>query len=200
MRRTVLPALALAFALAACGSNDGGGGDSASVASETPEECIGYGCSPEQDAELNEGEAAANGQASSVADSGGNLVTFPDGLEVTIVSLEVADPSVFSQQEDNEQPLVLTTRWANTGDAEIPFAGYDTVSAQLLSGPNGFEVDHYAVGGPDTELPARLVPGSGFDYKVFYSVPDASVLELSFSPDPDTYPAATFTEVETLLG
>ena len=79
------------------------------------------------------------------------------------------------------------------------FAGYDTVNAQLLSGPNGFDATSYAVGGDDTELPARLVPGSTFDYKIYYSVADTSVLELNFSPDPNTYPAATFTDLETLL-
>ncbi len=37
-----------------------GSGGGAGSATYTPEECIGYGCSPEQDAEIDEGEAEAN--------------------------------------------------------------------------------------------------------------------------------------------
>jgi glycine cleavage system pyridoxal-binding protein P len=33
----------------------------------------------------------------------------------------------------------------------------------------------------------------------YYSVPDPSVLELRFTPNPDVYTAYTFTDVETLL-
>lgn len=193
----VLPALVL-LAATACGGDDGSR-DSA-VSTPTAEKCVGYGCSGGRGAEFNEGKHEPIGvHVSSLADPGGNVVHFPNGLKVTIVSLETPDPEVFRQQEDGEQPLVLTTRWENPSSEPIEFADYDTVSAQLLSGPNGFEVDHYAVGGADTELPARLVPGSTFDYRVYYSVPDMSTLELRFSPDKRTYEVATFTEAEALL-
>jgi hypothetical protein len=47
---------------AATAPNPAGSGSSGTTggAPSTPDECIGYGCSPEQDAEINEGEAEAN--------------------------------------------------------------------------------------------------------------------------------------------
>ncbi|WP_089339021.1 hypothetical protein [Blastococcus mobilis] len=186
-----------ALLLAGCGNDDGDAGTSPGAAASASDECVGYGCSDEQDADLLKREAEA--YTASVTEPEGNFVEFPDGLKVTIVSLAVPDPEVFRQQADGEQPLVLTTRWENTSAEPIEFADYDTTNARLLSGPNGFQADHYAVGGPDTELPARLVPGTTFDYKIYYSVPDPSELELVFNPNPEVYLDFTFTDVETLL-
>jgi hypothetical protein len=136
----------------------------------------------------------------SVVEPEGNFVEFPDGLRVTVVSLQQPDPAVFAAQADGEQPLVLTTHWENVGTAPVELAGYDNVRAALLSGPNGFEADQYAVGGPGTELPVRVAPGSPFDYQVYYSVSDVSALDLVFNPNPDAYADFTFTDVEQLIG
>ncbi len=197
MWRAVL-SLGLLVTVTACGGDEETVRPESATAATT--DCVGYGCSDALDAQLNEQESAANEQALSVAEPGGDTATFPDGLQVTLVAVEVPDPEVFRQQKDGEQPLVLTTRWANTGDQAIEFpSGPLAVTAQLLAGPNGFDSTLYGVGGPDTDLPARIVPGSTFDYRTYYSVPDTSVLEFVFSPDSSTYPASTFTEVETLL-
>ena len=144
-------------------------------------------------------EQVESGSTISVTDPGGDFVQFPDGLKVTIVSVETPDPTIFGQQEDGEQPLVLTTRWENTGSIPVELAGYDNTRATLLAGPNGFQADSYAVGGPDTELPARVTPGTTFDYRTYYSVPDPSVLELIFNPNPEVYQDVTFTDVQALI-
>lgn len=135
----------------------------------------------------------------SVTTEDGSFVEYPDGLKVTLTGVEVADPEVFREQESGETPLVIVTKWENVGTEPVELAGYNTASVSLLAGVNGFEAPAYAVGGDDTSLPARVMPGTSFEYRTYHSVADPSVLEVRFTPDPAKYTEYAFTDVETLL-
>ncbi len=66
MRRRTLLCLAAGLALTGCGGNEPNRSSAPELpetsAAESTEECVGYGCSPEQDAELNAAESEANAE------------------------------------------------------------------------------------------------------------------------------------------
>ncbi|RBY85919.1 hypothetical protein [Blastococcus sp. TF02A-26] len=196
MRRLVVAsALAAVVVLSGCGGGDDA--DRPSAASPT-EECIGFGCSDEQDAELLEGEAEANEPAEvSVTDG---PYEWPDGVTARIVSATAGPLEFGGPEPPDDTQVTIVVEFRNGGEAPFLFPdGTLYVADEVFYGENRYEAGAWAVA--DNNVPQQLVPGTSTTYTTVVAMPGSELGKLAFqtSPNSDTHPPVTFTDVETLL-
>jgi hypothetical protein len=203
MRRALIGLGATALLLSGCGSGDEGG---AAASTSSDDECIGYGCSPEQDAEINAGEAGA-GAEEAAAVTAAERYAWPDGLAVEVVEVTTeAEPE--SDESANDTHVLVTVRFTNTGEdpfvwgADAGSIGASGPEVTLLYGANQYEASQYS---PDvrSELPRQLLPGTSADWLSSFYMPAAELdtLVLAVSPawDRTDHAPVTVTGVEQLL-
>ena len=196
MRRLIVSVAAAAALLSGC-SDDASTSDGAFPGSD--EECVGYGCSPEQDAEINAGEAEANADEPSAAPmpeafAVGETAEFDGGITTGTITLNgvrrIAEPEAeySSAVPTNGSWLVI--------DVTVQVASRTDPGGALISSydftvqdPTGlvYPSDSMAL---ETSLSTEVLPGRQVRGEVAFDAP-AGVLLLDWAPGLGT-PLVTF--------
>ncbi|SEO75321.1 DUF4352 domain-containing protein [Trujillonella endophytica] len=184
--------------LTACGGGDGDSAAFSTSQNNSSEECIGYGCSPEQDAELNEADAAANDEEAATPTpqtaAVGEVVAFDGGI--TVGTITVNGLRRVSEPETSYSSAVPTHGSWLVVDVTVQVASRTEPGAALISAYD-FTVqdDGGVIYDSDTSvlestLSAELVPGRQVRGEVAFDAP-AGALLLDWSPGFDG-PLVTF--------
>lgn len=161
---------------------------------EPPQECIDCGVDP---------DLLAGG--SSVLAPGGADIAYPDGLQVTVESISVADPEAEGMTygaEPGDSAVLIALRLENV--STVPILLSDNFNVDLMYGANGYEGQGFVTDGGPGDLPARIVPGSAVPLLSRFLVSGVDNLVITINPDPtpstlSVYTDYLFYDVEALV-